>query len=109
MQQLFVTVEHLLWNVELHLRQAATRGREHLVCIYNSTHMKNHIVISAIELMAMQIPIGSLIVDFNITHPQRFTDLYLSIEEVGPGITIMQAGVNNLNLLPVTGDKTSEG
>ena len=71
------------------MRQSATRSREHLVCIDNTTHMKNHIVISAIELMAMQIPIGSLIVDFNITHPERSTDLYFSIKEVGPGITIM--------------------
>ena len=109
MQQLFVVVEHLLWNVELHLRQSATRGREHLVCIDNSTHMKNYIVIGGIELMAMQIPIGSLVVDFYVTHPERSTYLYLSIEEVRPGITIMQTGVNNLNLLPVAGDKTGEG
>ena len=59
--------------------------------------------------MAVQIPIGSFVVDFNVTHPERSTDLYFSIKEVGPGITIMQAGVNNLNLLPVAGEKTGDG
>ena len=86
------------------MRQSATRSREHLVCIDNTTHMKNHIVICGIELMAVQIPIGSLVVDFYVTHPERSADLYFSIKEVGPGITIMQAGVNNFNLLPIAGD-----
>ena len=47
--------------------------------------------------------------DFYIANPERSTDLYLSIKEVRPGIAIMQARINDFNLLPVAGDETGEG
>ena len=53
--------------------------------------------------MAMGKPVARLIVDLDVAYPQRTVNLHLGVEEVGPGVEVVQTGVNHLNGLAVGG------
>ena len=47
--------------------------------------------------MTVLIPVASLQVYLDITHPKGVADTHLGIEEVGTGITIMQSGIDDFH------------
>ena len=51
--------------------------------------------------MAMQIPVRRLVVDLDITHPQRSVDLHLCVKEVRAGIVVMQTRVYHFDVLTI--------
>ena len=68
LEQFFVVTAHLRWYLEHHLRKELSVGRTH-IGIDHATHMQHHIVVSGITVVAMQVPVGSLLVNLHIAHP----------------------------------------
>ena len=87
-------------HIELHLSEKLPVAVHHLG-IQDARHMEDHIVISLVLVMSMNIPVARLVVDLHIPHPKRPSDLDLRIEEIRTRIAIMQTRVNHLDNLAV--------
>ena len=59
-------------------------------------------------VMAVQIPVAGLHVNLYITHPECAADAYLGIEEVGAGVAVVEARVDNLEGAAVSGVQLAE-
>ena len=47
--------------------------------------------------MAVPVPVGCQAVDFDISHPQCSANADLCIEEVGPGVQVVQSGIDDFD------------
>ena len=63
--------------------------------------MQDDVVIALVLVVPMQIPVRRLVVYLHISHPQGAPDSDLRIEEVRPGIAIMQARINHFDGITV--------
>ena len=86
--QFIVVIPDMIGYIELHLTDKLTIGIHHFG-IEHPSHMQYHIVVSLILVVPMQIPIARLVVNLNITHPQRLSNPYLRIEEIRTSIVVV--------------------
>ena len=96
LQQLVIVFPDMFRYIELHLFDKLAVGVHHL-CIQHACHVENHIIVTRILVMAVQIPVTGFVMDLHVAHPQRPADLHLRIEEVGTCIVVVQAGVNHFD------------
>ena len=66
-----------------------------------SADVQDNVVIAVVLVVSMGEPVARLVVDFDVTHPQRTPDFNLCIEEIGPRIVVVQAGIYHFHRLPV--------
>lgn len=93
--------------MQLHLRDGRAVGAEGFGIDVGS-HMQNHGVVGAILMVVMAFPVGSMYVDFYISHPQNAVYLDFRIEKVGSCIGIGESGVNDFHGLSLRGMQRSE-
>ena len=60
-------------------------------------------------MTSVLLPKGGTVVQFHVAHPQHAVQLQLGIEEVGAGIGIGQAGVDDFHPLAVGGVEFLQG
>lgn len=51
--------------------------------------------------MPVTTPIAGVFVEFDIAHPKGAADVYLSVEEIRPGVTVGQTWVDDIHGLAV--------
>ena len=101
LQQFLVVAPHAVGHVELHLAYKLPVGVHHLG-VEHARHVKDHVVVAPVFVVAMQIPVRRLVVYLHVAHPQCLADPHLRIEEVGPRIAVVQSRVDHLDGLSVT-------
>ena len=106
--QFVVVRPHMFRHVELHLFDILPVGVHHLRIQYAS-HVQNHVVVTLILIMAMQIPVARFVVDLHVTHPQRPPDSHLRIEEVRARIAVVQPRVDHFNGLAIASPQFPQG
>ena len=97
-QQSGVVCSHIFRHVHLHLshRFAPAASHRHVVFAH---HVKNHVVVCLVLVVAMQKPVRCLVVNLHIANPQHPVHLYLRIEEVRSGVAVVESRVNHLHRL----------
>jgi hypothetical protein len=97
----------MLRHVELHLHEVLPLTVDD-VPVHSLTDMEHDIVVARVTVVAVQVPVAGLTVNFDIAHPQRVADAHLRIEEVGPGVVVMQSRVDDLHRPAVGGRQLSQ-
>ena len=101
-KQFLIVVSDAVGHVEHHLRgRGALAGADH--DISNVHDMEHDVVIACVAVMAVDEPVGSLVMDLHIADPERSVDPHLRIEEVGTGMAVVQSHIDHLHRLPVRG------
>ena len=62
-----------------------------------------------VGLVAVHEPLRRTQMQLYVAHPQRGADAYLGVEEVGPGIAVVQSGVYHLHGLALCGGERCQG
>ena len=106
-EQFLIVLEHIIRNVELHLRQRGTLGVSGFR-IYVAADVQNHVVVSFVLVVSMKIPVARLVVNLHVAHPESSGNLDFGVEEIGPCIAVVQSGVDDFHLPVVGGGKRGE-
>ena len=107
MQKLLIVLFHAFGHLQDKLRQVVTFLAEH-VGIGLAHHVQHHVVVARVAVVAMHVPVSRMHVNLHVAHPQRSAQAHLGIEEVGPGIAVVQARVDDLHLAAVGGMQRSQ-
>ena len=85
-----------------HLRDALAVGAHHRSVVFCHDVQHNGIV-CRIVVVPMAVPVGGAIVDFHVSRPQTAVNLHLGIEEVGTGVCVAPARVDDTHTASVVG------
>ena len=99
-EQLVIMLSHGVGNLQLYLWQIASVVGQH-VGIGFLHHMQHDVVIPCIAVVSVDVPVAAAQVYLDVAHPQRTADAHLRVEEVGPGVAVVQARVYHLHLASV--------
>lgn len=72
-------------------------------CVVEVDDVEDDGVVGGIEVVAMAKPVACPMVDFDVSNPGASVDFDFGVEEVGPGIGVESAGVDDLQALSVDG------
>ena len=101
-QQLLIVLGHLGRHRQHHLGQIVAVVGHH-VGIGIASDVQHHVVIPRIAVVTVLVPLAAVLMNLHIAHPQRAADAQLGVEEVGTGVAIVQARVDDLHQLAVGG------
>ena len=99
-QQLVVIVAHLLRHAELQLRDVVAVGGAH-VGIGHLADVEHDVVVARVAVVAVLVPVAGAVVNLDVAHPEGAADAYLGVEEVGPGVAVVQSRVDDFHFAAV--------
>ena len=106
--QVIVPLPHLVGTGQQQLRDALAVGAED-VAIGLAHDVQHHPVVGPVAVVPVAQPVRGAVVHLHVARPERAAQLHLGVEEVGAGVRMGQAGVDDLQRLPVRGLQGAQG